>query len=487
MKFVPSRYPAVMGLALLLALLLYCPASSMTVVNLLLINAFVESPETHAPVQGLNYSDFQVFDNGTPLEPVVFVSAATDTSRPVEIWFLASCPQQGRSWIGSGFATGDASAFRQALANLGSDSSVGVAHWCANGDAGADLLPTQDREAPFVALETICHKDRVAASEASSRRSLQRALDLVIEKSGGQNHQALPVIVALSGGSLGISKDDAELMAKRLLYRGAILYDVENRHEVSMGGHRKEESPSLQSISRQTGGRMYPVGHENYLHGINEIIDGLRFQYTLGLRPSDIDGQWHTLRVKLTQAALRKHHFVRIDYPTGYLASWSFGTIPPYSRENFRRATDSNLDNVLAQALDSSTVIHDILVDVKGHGFIGSGRLVEFSLRLGSDQLTWVKLPNGARQSGISIVVASYSEDGRKLGHEVIQFDVNRDEAHLPITGDGPFSTSETVELSEHTSRVRVAVRDGATGKVGCQDFSLKEILSAPRSAMVIK
>jgi hypothetical protein len=449
--------------------------------NVLMINVFVETPETRAPVQGLDYPDFQVFDNGTRLEPVVFESGATETW-PAEIWFLVSCPQQGRS---SDFATGDASAFKQALTNLGRYSSVGVAHWCANGDADTDLLPTQDREAPLVALEAISHKNPVVPSEASSKRSFQRALDLVIEKSRGQNNQALPVIIALSDGSLGLSKHDSELMAKKLLYRGAILYDVENRHEVSRSQHRKEEGASLQNISRQTGGRTYSVGHQGYFQVINDIMERLRFRYTLGLIPGHVDGQWHTIRVKLTSAALRKHQFVRLDYPTGYLAS-RFGTTLPYSMENYRRATDSNLDNVLAQVLDRPTVIHDILFDVKGHGFIGSDNLLEFSLQLGRDELTWVKLPNGRRKSGISIVVASYSEDGRNLGHEVIQFDVIRDEAHLPITGDGPLSTSEVVAVSELASRVRVAVRDDATGKVGCQDFSLKEVLSAPRSPMVI-
>jgi len=486
MKFVTSRYPAVMSLTLLLALFLCCFVRSMTVVNVLVINVFVESPETHAPVQGLGYSDFQVFDNGTPLEPFVFMSAASDASRPVEIWLLASCPQQGKSREGSGFATGDANAFKQALVNLDSASPVGVAHWCANGNAGADLLPTQDHEALFVALKTISQQDPVEPSEDSSRRALLRALDLVIEKSGGQNH-ALPVIVLLSGGSLEISKEDAELMAKRLLYRGAILYDVENRHEVSKGVHPKEECASLQSISRQTGGRVYSIGHEDYVHVMNSIIDGLRFRYTVGLRPADPDGHWHTLRVELTQAAVRKHKSIRVNYPAGYLAGGSFGATPPYSRKNYRRATDSNVDNVLAPVLDSPILMHDILFDAKGRGFIGSERLVEVSLQLSSDQLSWAKLPNGDRRSEISIVVAGYSEDGRRLGHELIQFEIIRDEVHLPITDDGPFSSSETVVLPEHTSRVRVVVRDAATGKAGCQDFSLKEILSAPRSPMVIR
>jgi hypothetical protein len=275
-------------------------------------------------------------------------------------------------------------------------------------------------------------------------------------------------------------------VAKRLLYRGAILYDVENRHEVSKGARRKEERAFLQSISRQTGGRAYSLGHEDYVYVMNGIIEGLCFRYTLGLRPSDPDGQRHALRVRLTQAALRKHFAIRVNYPAGYLAWGSFDATPPYSRKNYRRATDSNVDNLLAPLLDSPTLMHDILFDVKSHRFIGSERLVEFSLQLSSEQLSWAKLPNGDRRSEISIVVAGYSEDGRRLGHELIQFEIIRDESHLPITGDRPFTTSETIELPEHASRIRVAVRD-ATGKACCQDFSLKEILSAPRSPAVIR
>ena len=403
------------------------------------------------------------------------------------MWLLVSCPEQGQREGGSGFVAGNSTALKQALANLDSASTVGVAHWCANGDANTDLLPTQDHDAPFAVLETVLHQAPVEPSKSSSKRAFQRALDLVMEKSGTRADEALPVIVLLYDGGIDVSKDDADLMAKKLLYRRAIFYQIGKGHDEPTGLRPEEEHSSLQSISRQTGGRVYSIGHGDFLETMNSIISGLHFRYTLGVIPRNLDRQWHELRVQLTEATLHKHTSFRVNYGSGYLAVGSFDSVPPYSLLNFRRATNSNLDTLLDHVLDGPTLSRDILFDVNGHGFIGSDHLVKFGLRLPSDQLTWGKLENGDRRSEINIVFASYSEEGKRLGHELVQFEIIRDEALLPITGDGPFSKSETVILPENTSRVRVAIRDVATAKVGCQDFSLREILSAPRKPMVIR
>jgi hypothetical protein len=485
MKYVSSRFLAVMSLTSLLILSMSALAEDepiRTLVYLVLINVFAESRETHAPVRDLSYTDFQVVDNGTILEPSVFMSASSDTSRPIAMWFLAGCPQRGD---GSDLTGWDANALKQTLNNLDNASSVGVAHWCANGDAGADLLPTQDREAPLAPLEAILRQRPVEPSDSSNKRALQRALDLVIEKSGDQNREVLLVIVLLTG-RLSISKNDADLMAKRLLYHRAILFDVENRHDDSDGVHRKEEFLTTEFISHLTGGRMYTVRHGDYHNVVTNIISALRFRYTLGVIPRP-DRQWHELRVQLSQAALRKREAVQLDYPAGYLAVESFGTVPPYSRRNYRRSTNANLDNVLGEVLDGRSAIQNILFQVNGHGFVGSDSLAEFSLRLSGDQLMWERLPNGDHRSEMSIVVAGYSDEGRELGHVMIEYEIIRDEINLPITGDGPFSSSETVILPEHLSRVRVVLRDNAAGKIGYQDLSLKEILSAPKSPMVIR
>lgn len=453
-----------------------------TVVRMALINVFVEDQETHTPVQDLNYTDFQIFDNGSLVEPAVFVSGSIDTSRSIAMWLLVSCPEQGQSRCGSGFLAGDFGAVKQALANLDSASTVGVAHWCADGGNNIDLLPTPDHDAPLVALETILHQAPVEPSRSSSTRAFQRTLDLIVKESQCPSCEALPVIMVLHDGGLELSRDGADMIAKKLLYRGAILYQVKNSSE----GTGAEHSP-FQTISHQTGGRVYSVRSENSLQAMNSIMSALRSRYTLGLVLHNVDNEWQEIRVRLTKTAAQKHKSVRVEYGAGYLAVGSFNSVPPYSITNYRRAADSNIDTALARVLDSATLDRDILFHFEGHGFIGSDHLIEFSLRLDSVQLSWNKMPNGDRRSEIDIVVASLSDEGKMIGHEITQFEIVRDEAHLGITGDGPFSTSETVTLPENTSRIRVLVRDVGTGKVGSQEFSLKEILSAPRSPMVIR
>lgn len=486
MNYAGLRYVALASLTSLMVFSTYCFGKSMavpakdqpirTVVYLILINVMVEDQETQAPVQDLNYRDFQIFDNGSLLEPAVFESGSS--SRPLAIWFLVGCPEKGKGRGGPSSSFANTHAFKQAMANLDSASTVAVAHWCADGDAGADLLPTQDRDAPLAALEAVLHQAPVEPAKSSSKRALQHALGVVVEKT----HDALPVVVLLYDGNMDVSRDEAELMARRLLYHGAILYQVENGDLNTKEGH----SP-FQTVSHQTGGRVYSVRQGEYFQAMNSITRALRFRYTLGVTPRNIDGQWHEMRVQLTKAALQKHKLVRLDYGAGYLAVGSFKSVPPYSTSGYRRATDSSLDTILTHALDSPTFSHDILFDVNSHGFIGSEQLVEFNLRISGDQLTWEPMPNGDRRSHMDIVVASYSEEGKRIGHEIIQFEIIRDEAHLPITGDGPFSSSETVVLPEKASRVRVAVRDVATGRVGCHDLSLKEIFSVPRRPMVIR
>jgi hypothetical protein len=113
MNCASSRYFAEISLTSILVFSVYCSGRSIpalakdqplrTVVYLVLINVLVENHETQAPVQDLSYQDFQIFDNGSLLEPVVFMIGSSDTSRPMAMWFLVSCPEQGQREGGSGF------------------------------------------------------------------------------------------------------------------------------------------------------------------------------------------------------------------------------------------------------------------------------------------------------------------------------------------------------------------------------------------------
>lgn len=317
-----TRYLALVCLTSILAVSIYCLGKPMsmlartTMVRMALINVFVEDQETRTPVQDLDYADFQIFDNGSLVEPATFESASTDTSRSIAMWPLVSCPEQGRSQGGSGFVAGNLSALKAVLANLDSASSVGVAHWCADSGGSIDLSPTQDYDAPLAALEGILHQAPVEPSKSSGTRGFQRALDLIVKENQHPNSDALPVTMLLGDASLDLPSDAADLIARKLLYRRAILYQVKDPSE----GTRGEYSP-FQTICRQTGGRVYSVQHESFFRAVNSIMSALRSRYTLGLVLHNVDSEWHEIRIRLTKAALHKHKSVRLDYGTGYLAA----------------------------------------------------------------------------------------------------------------------------------------------------------------------
>lgn len=305
----------------MLAVSIYCLVKPMsmpanTVVRMALINVFVEDQKTRTPVKDLNYTDFQIFDNGALVEPDTFVSASTDTSSSITMWILVSCTEKGQNQDGSGFVAGNLSALKEALANLDSTSRVGVAHWCADENASIDLSPSQDHDASLVALGGILHRVHVEPSKSSGTRGFQRALDLIVKENQQANNEALPTILLLGNANLDLPKDGADPIARKLLSRGAVLYQVKNANEAIRGEH----SP-FEAICHQTGGRVYAVQHENFLEAMNRIMSALRSRYTLGLVLHNVDSEWHEIRVRLTKAALHKHKSVRVDYSFGYLAT----------------------------------------------------------------------------------------------------------------------------------------------------------------------
>ena len=488
------RNCAVLGAALPLAISFFATQNQTTpspkdqpirtVIDLVTFNVIVQDQETGKPIEDLGYEDFQVFDNGHPVEARIFESGRSHDPRPLIIWFLASCPEQRGVESGSQFGAGKGSLFEPALENLNRDYSMGVAHWCGNGDAEIDLAPTQKQDAPLAAIDAVHHRVPVKPDKHLGTLALQRTLDLVVDRTRFGNQLALPVIVLLYDGRMGMTKDEADLLAKRLLYKGAIVYQVSDHREGFTGSDSHGKDSSLQFISTQTGGRAIPVQHADYVGAMNSILQALRFRYTLGITPPSRDRQWHELRVKLTEAALRKHKHARVDCGAGYLAGGSFGSVPPYSISQYRQAANSQLDPNLAHAIDSPALTRDVRIDAKAHSFIGSTHLAEFTLQFDSGEVTWATLPDGDRRSEINIVVASFSEEGKELKHELIQFELIRDEVHLPITGDGPFAHTATVVLPDNVSRVRLAVRDAVTGRIGVRDFSLKEILESPKSPL---
>jgi hypothetical protein len=484
------RRAAVPLTAALFAFLFQIPPSAKdqviaTVVSLVFVNATVQEVESGAPVADLSYHDFLVFDNGLPTTTILFSSKASPDRLPITIWLLLSCPEQKEIGRGSQLMAGKSQLFGPMLDRLDSNDTVGVAHWCGDGDAKIDLAPTQERKAPLTAIDAILDENPTKFAGPEERAAFQRTLNLVADNC--RDRVSLPVILLLHDGSFDFTPEQTEVLARRLLYKNAVLYQISQGSEVIAGSISGARASSLQVVSSESGGHVVHVQRGDYVKAMNSVLDTIKSRYTLAVMPRSKDGQWHELQVRLADSAMSKHKPVRLEYGAGYLDVGSLNAIPPYSISYPQGQTNTQLDPALIHALDSAITTQGIHFDAQAHGFVGEPNAAEFALQIASDEISWATLPSGDRQSEISIVVTSFSSEGNRLDQKIVQFVVTRDEAHLPITGDGPFAYSTTVWLPANVSSVRLLVRDDLSHRMGVRDFSIGEIMAAPQTRLVLR
>jgi len=111
------------------------------------------------PAPGLNPEDFEVVSDRARLGVTSVAGGSQSESRPLSVWFVMQCPEEGIAFsgvsYGSGFMRGKSRAFTPILQKLTPRDTAGVAHWCDDGTLGIDLLPTTDRIAPSESIEKV--------------------------------------------------------------------------------------------------------------------------------------------------------------------------------------------------------------------------------------------------------------------------------------------------------------------------------------------
>ena len=94
------------------------------------------------PDKTLRRDDFQLFDNGAPVSIKTFDTGFQSSSRPLSLWMIVQCRMPGWDSQGSGLFAGEIHRLLPALEKLNQQDTIAVAHWCDNGDAQLDLMPT---------------------------------------------------------------------------------------------------------------------------------------------------------------------------------------------------------------------------------------------------------------------------------------------------------------------------------------------------------
>ena len=176
--------------------------------SLVLVDVITKDRNSGLPIKDFQKKDFRLFDNRREVPITTFDAGARFDTRPITLWLVVICNESGLPKLGaSAEFLGQESLFRPALDHLETHDSVGVAHWCDNGDTQLDLLPTEDRDKAIrelaETLKPIPFEGGTSASDEAGEQAFRKIIRLIIRDAYRRNPKPLPVIVFLHGDHTG--------------------------------------------------------------------------------------------------------------------------------------------------------------------------------------------------------------------------------------------------------------------------------------------
>jgi len=249
----------------------------------------------------------------------------------VIVWLVVICNEGGRIGGPAEFV-GKEAMFRPALDQLDKRDTVGVAHWCDNGETQFDQPPTKDRDQPLrVLAETIKPSPFKIGSPGTSelRKSnlvgeatFRRMIRLIIQDAYRRNPQPLPAIVFLDGDLTGQPPSELDQVIDDFLETSGIVFGIkDSRAPAFVGPLGNGEIGEIEHyMASQTGGQFFLASAEHYATALEAILMQLHFRYELGFVPPVVDGKRHEINVELTKDASEKYKGIRLRYRPKYIA-----------------------------------------------------------------------------------------------------------------------------------------------------------------------
>jgi len=290
---------------------------------LVLVDVISQDPKNGLPVRDFKKEDFRMLDDGKEVPISTFDAGADYDTRPVIIWLVVICNEGGKIGGSAEFA-GNEAMFRPAFDHLDKRDSVGVAHWCDNGETQLDLLPTQDRDKPLgVLAETIKPIPFHTTGRASNlvgEATFRRMIRLIIQDAHRRNPQPLPVMVFLDGDYTGQPPGPLDEVVGDFLETSGIVFGIKDSHAPVVPMLTNGEVGEMEHyIAEQTGGQYFIASPGHYAAALEAILMQLHFRYELGVVPPVIDGRRHKINVELTKEA-RAAQRVRLRFRPEYIA-----------------------------------------------------------------------------------------------------------------------------------------------------------------------
>jgi hypothetical protein len=288
--------------------------------SLVLVDVISQDLKSGLPVRDFKKEDFRMFDNRHQVRIATF-DAGADTRR-ITLWFVVICNEGGIIGASAEFV-GRESLFRSALDHLEKHDTVGVAHWCDNGETQLDLLPTEDRDSAIhvlaESLKPIPFQGGTDASDQVGEETFRKMIRLIIHDAYLRNPKPLPVIVFLHGDHTGQPRQELDKLVDDFLETSGIVFGIRDDRSPMLHFLIGEQAKILHYMAKHTGGQYISSPPSGYAAALEAVLMQLHFRYELGFIPPAIDGKRHELKVELTKAAKEEHKRIRLRFRPQYI------------------------------------------------------------------------------------------------------------------------------------------------------------------------
>jgi hypothetical protein len=431
--------------------------------SLVLVDVLVQDKKTGEPVKDLQAENFLLEEDGKQVSISSFNRGKDQNLRPIQLWFVLVCNEvlhyevgarrrtqfeATEAW-GSRFLAGKSAELRLAMEHLRPDESMGVAHWCDNGESEIDLRPMLDRDTPLNAIEEVATR-KTAKIDLRNEDSQERVLRMINDVARTAFPVPLTAIVFIRQKESEPGSGKQEDTSSGLMEFSSLDFGLDGRNE----------------SSGAAGSSLYSIQSNEYGRRLGTFIDILHGRYEISFLPGKQGKKLHHVSVALTKDA--KERFP--DALLRYRGAYSDAPQVEEAKTAKRLAAWKQLDSKMQSAVKAVPNLNQLAFSAT-LAFDRTGNTQQFVVKIAPNELTWRMLPNGDRRSVVTAVVATYSVKGQPIEVAVKDLEIIQEFDRLPALKDKPVVFSLNAAVEKGAARIRLVVRDVATGHIGSQDL----------------
>jgi VWFA-related protein len=250
---------------------------------------------------------------------------------------------------------------------------------------------------------------------------------------------------------------------------------------------------TMLEIAEATGGEAF-MNTNNLAHAASKAVDEGSYYYTISYSPTNdkFDGRLRRIQVRLKKldSGLTYH----LSYRTAYFADDPAAVVPVSAKRNaleaalvngapnaqsilFKVQADPDGPVKLAPQVSPQANALASKAKMKDHsaGESVSEKVQTYTLRFAitTGQLKLTKVADGRSHGVLDIAVAAYAADGRRLGGSQQHFEAAIPPQVLDKFSQEGFFHRMSVDVPVDAARIRVVVRDPASGRVGSVEIAL--------------